>query len=101
MNKSIKKRFLKRDITVEADRFFFQGIDVIETRTRLPFLRFLGMCIDIVEKKSGRDILSGIGELLDGHQKQWVRSKLKNETLFLLRLLREVFVGAIHESPTV
>jgi predicted nucleotidyltransferase component of viral defense system len=63
--------------------------EIIETRTRLPFLKFLGMCIDIVEKKSGRDILSGIGELLDEHQKQWVRSKLKNETLFLLRLLRD------------
>jgi predicted nucleotidyltransferase component of viral defense system len=63
--------------------------EIIETRTRLPFLRFLGTCIDIVEKKSVRDILSGIGELLDESQKQWVRLKLKTETLFLLKLLRD------------
>jgi predicted nucleotidyltransferase component of viral defense system len=63
--------------------------EIIETRTRLPFLEFLGKCIDIVEKKRDRDILSGIGELLEEHQKQWVRSKLKTETLFLLGLLRD------------
>ena len=63
--------------------------DIIETRTRLPFLKFLDACIDIVEKKKDRDILSGIGELLDESQKQWVREKLKTETLFSLRLLRD------------
>lgn len=63
--------------------------EILETRTRFPYLKFLGICIDIVEKKSGRGILSGIGELPGEHQKQWVRSKLKTETLFLLRLLRD------------
>ena len=61
--------------------------EIIETRTRLPYLKFLSRCIDIVEKKKDRGILSGIGELLDEHQKQWVRAKLKAETLFSLRLL--------------
>jgi hypothetical protein len=42
-----------------------------------------------VGKKRDRDILAGIGELLDENQKQWVRTKLKTETLFLLNLLRD------------
>lgn len=63
--------------------------DVIENRTQLPFPAFLQRCIDIVEKKKDRELLSGIGELLGDHQKQWVRTKLKAETLFLLKLLSE------------
>ncbi len=63
--------------------------EIIEMRTRLPFGEFLGKCITIVEKKPSRGILSGIGELLDDRQKQWVRAKLKSETLFSLRLLRD------------
>jgi predicted nucleotidyltransferase component of viral defense system len=63
--------------------------EIIETRTRMPFLEFLGKCIDIVEKKRDSDILSGIGELLESHHKQWVRTKLKAETLFALKLLRD------------
>jgi predicted nucleotidyltransferase component of viral defense system len=63
--------------------------EIIETRTRLPLGEFLGKCITIVEKKTNRGILSGVGELLDERQKQWVRAKLKTETLFSLRLLRD------------
>jgi predicted nucleotidyltransferase component of viral defense system len=63
--------------------------EIIERRTRLSFLEFLGKCIDIVEKKRERDILSGIGELVEEHQKQWVRAKLKTEALFSLGLLRD------------
>jgi predicted nucleotidyltransferase component of viral defense system len=62
---------------------------IIEARTHLTFLKFLVLCIDIVGKKRDRDILAGIGELLDENQKQWVRTKLKTETLFLLNLLRD------------
>jgi len=35
---------------------------------------------------SDRNILSDIGELLDEKQKIWVKSKLKTETIFLLKL---------------
>jgi predicted nucleotidyltransferase component of viral defense system len=65
------------------------NIEIIERRTRLSFDTFLDCCIDIVGKKTGRSILSGIGELLDSRQKSWVKEKLKSETLFSLRLLRE------------
>ncbi len=36
-----------------------------------------------------RGILSGIGELLDVKQKAWAKSKLLEETIFLLKLAVE------------
>lgn len=39
-----------------------------------------------LEKMSNRNILAGMGELLDVKQKDWVRAKLKNEVIFQLKL---------------
>jgi len=36
---------------------------------------------------SDRNILSGIGELLDAKQKAWAKANLRKETIFLLQLL--------------
>ncbi|MBI2416007.1 MAG: nucleotidyl transferase AbiEii/AbiGii toxin family protein [Candidatus Kerfeldbacteria bacterium] len=44
-------------------------------------------CIEKLEKVSGRKILSGMGELLDAKQKAWVKTKLKTEILFLLKIM--------------
>lgn len=59
---------------------------IIELRTGLSYSDFLKKCIEILEQVSNRSILSGIGELLDGKQKEWAKAHLKNETLFLLKL---------------
>ena len=44
-------------------------------------------CIEFVENVSNRNILSGMGELIDEKQKDWVKSKLKKDTVFLLKLM--------------
>lgn len=59
----------------------------IEDRTGVPYKTFLENCIDALEKFDDRHILSGLGELLNEKQKAWVKAHLKNETLFLLRLV--------------
>jgi predicted nucleotidyltransferase component of viral defense system len=59
---------------------------IIEERTGMKFNDFIKKCIDLLEKMSNQNILSGIGELLDEKQKDWVRTKLKSETIFLLKL---------------
>jgi hypothetical protein len=51
--------------------------------------QFLQKCIDVLEGMSDRGILSGIGELLDVKQKLWAKTKLRSETIFLLRLRLE------------
>src|SRR3990172_5905605 len=59
---------------------------IIEARTGMPMRQFLPKCIDLLEKMPDRGILSGIGELLDAKQKLWAKEKLRNETIFLLKL---------------
>lgn len=61
--------------------------EIIEKRTGMTYKIFLRKCIDSLEKMSNRNILAGMGELLNEKQKAWVKSKLKDETIFLLRLL--------------
>ncbi len=59
---------------------------IVEDRTNMNFKKFLQKCIYLLEKMSNQNILSGIGELLDNKQKDWVKAKLKSETIFLLKL---------------
>jgi predicted nucleotidyltransferase component of viral defense system len=60
---------------------------IIELRTNMSFAAFLQTCINDLEKMSNRNILSGIGELVDEKQKAWAKSKLLPETIFLLKLV--------------
>ncbi|MBI2426689.1 MAG: nucleotidyl transferase AbiEii/AbiGii toxin family protein [Candidatus Kerfeldbacteria bacterium] len=72
--------------------FFLQNnwpinVELVEKRMELPFQEFLAKCIRKLEKISSRSILAGMGELLDAKQKAWAKAKLKQETLFLLKVL--------------
>jgi len=66
---------------------------IIEARTGMPVRQFLQKCIDLLEKMPDRGILSGIGELLDAKQKLWAKDKLRNETIFLLKLRLAQLLG--------
>lgn len=63
--------------------------EIVEKRTKSSFKDFLRKCIDALSKLPERGILAGIGELLDGKQKAWVRAKLRDETIFQLKLKLE------------
>ena len=60
--------------------------EIVESRTGMKFKEFLQKCIDSLEKITDQNILSGMGELLDDKQKDWVKAKLRTETIFLLKL---------------
>lgn len=60
--------------------------EIVELRTNISFTDFLQKCISELEKMSNRNVLSGIGELLNEKQKAWVKSNLKNDTVFFLKL---------------
>jgi len=62
--------------------------ELVEKRLNIPFRECLEVCIKKLEKVSERTILSGMGEILDPKQKHWVKTKLKTEVLFLLRILQ-------------
>ena len=60
---------------------------IIEKRTEMNLKEWLPQCIDLLEKMDNRNILAGLGEVLDEKQKAWVKTKLKGDTLFLLKLM--------------
>lgn len=62
---------------------------IVETRMGMTYQDFLKKIIDVLEKFNDRDILAGMGELLDEKQKAWAKAKLKSEALFSLRLALE------------
>lgn len=62
---------------------------IVEARTKMPFKKFLEKSIHLLEKGDHKDILSGMGEILNKKQKDWVREKLLAETIFLLKLALE------------
>jgi hypothetical protein len=49
----------------------------------------LQKCIDQFEKMSNKNILVGLGESLSDRQKDWVRAKLRSDTIFLLKACME------------
>jgi hypothetical protein len=63
--------------------------EIVEMRSKVSFAELVAQCIHQLEGMSNRHILDGLGELLTESQKDWVRSKLRIETIFLLRLLME------------
>ncbi|MEA5078983.1 MAG: nucleotidyl transferase AbiEii/AbiGii toxin family protein [Anaerolineaceae bacterium] len=63
--------------------------ELVERRTGMPYKEFLETCCTVLEKLNNRQILSGMGEVLNEKQKNWVKSHLKDELLFLLKLSLE------------
>jgi len=63
--------------------------EIVEKRTEMKFADYLKKCIEFVENVPDRGILSGMGELIDEKQKAWIKSKLKQDTTFLLKLMLE------------
>lgn len=59
--------------------------EIVESRSGLSFRDMLKKCAEQLEKMDNRIILSGLGELISGSKKDWVRSKLREETIFLLK----------------
>lgn len=63
--------------------------EIVEKRFGGSFNQLLKKCIGQVEKLNNRLILDGVGELLTPNQKDWARTKLKEETISLLKLRLE------------
>jgi len=60
--------------------------DIVEKRTKLPFREYLKKCVKFIESVPDRGILQGMGEILDEKQKAWVKTHLKKDAAFLLKV---------------
>lgn len=63
--------------------------DIIESRMNLPLADYIQKCIDRLEIASDKGLLPGIGELMDDEMKKIVRTKLRMETIGLLKFYKE------------
>lgn len=63
--------------------------ELVEKRTNMLMKDFLEECCELLEKMDNKGILSGMGEVLNPKQKDWVRNRLKDELLFQLKLYLE------------
>jgi len=59
--------------------------EIIEQRSGKSFKGLLQATAEQLEKMENRNILVGLGEFLPESQKDWVRAKLCDETIFLLK----------------
>lgn len=62
---------------------------IVETRMEMPFADYVQKCIDHLEAMSDKGMLNGLGELMDDDMKKFVRTKLRTETISLLRFYKE------------
>lgn len=62
---------------------------IVETRMKIPLADYLQKCIDTLEGMSDKGILDGLGELMDEEMKKFVRSRLRTETISLLKFYRQ------------
>jgi predicted nucleotidyltransferase component of viral defense system len=63
--------------------------EIVEKRTEMNFKDYLNKCIEFIDSLNNRNILSGMGELLDGRQKVWAKTNLRKDTVFLLKVRLE------------
>ena len=90
-----RKKVAMRDL-FDVHFFFSDGWEINEEiigeKTGKSLDEYLDDCVKFIKKLSVRNILDGLGELLDQSQKDWARDKLKDDTIFLIKAYRERLV---------
>ncbi len=62
---------------------------IVESRMNMPFAEHVQRCIEQLESMTDKGLLNGLGELMNDDTKKFVRSKLRIETILLLRFYKE------------
>ena len=78
------------------DQKYYQ--EIVKNRSKLSFKELLNKCINQLGKLTSRNILNGMGELLNDKQKNWAKVNLIPDTIFLLKLMRENNKNKLSES---
>jgi hypothetical protein len=63
--------------------------NIVESRMKMPLTEYLQQCIDHLEKMSDKGLLQGLGELMEDDIKQFVKNKMRSETISLLKFYKE------------
>lgn len=63
---------------------------IVEERMKKPLSDYLQDCIDNLENRSDRNLLQGLGELMDEEMKKFVKTKLRKETISLFKIYKDL-----------
>ncbi len=63
--------------------------NIVEARMKMPLVEYLQQCIDLLESMNDKGLLQGLGELMEDSMKKFVQSKMKSETVSLLKFYKE------------
>ena len=63
---------------------------IVEERMKKPLADYLQDCIDNLENRSDRNLLQGLGELMDEEMKKFVKTKLRIETISLFKIYKDL-----------
>jgi predicted nucleotidyltransferase component of viral defense system len=63
--------------------------DLVEARMGIALADYLQKCINMLEAMSNKGLLHGIGELADSDMKNFVKTKLRSETIGLFRFYKD------------
>lgn len=61
---------------------------IVENRMNMPLADYLQKCIDTLEAMSDKGMLNGLGELVDNDMKNFVRTKLRTETIQMFQFYK-------------
>jgi predicted nucleotidyltransferase component of viral defense system len=62
---------------------------IVEARMGMPLADYIGKCIGALEGMTDKGMLNGLGELMDNEMKKFVRTKLRTETITLLKFYKQ------------
>ena len=87
-----RKAITNRDI---FDCWFFMNSktplnkSIVEKRMGMPLPDYLQKCIDMLQTMSDKGLLNGLGELMDDEMKNFVRHKLRTESITLMKFYKQ------------
>jgi len=62
---------------------------IIESRMEMIYSEYIQKCIETLESMNDKGLLQGLGELMDSDLKNFVRSKLRTDTIGLLKFYKD------------
>lgn len=89
---------LDRNVVTNRDIFdcwFFMQKQVpinkalVEVRMNMSLADYLQKCIEQLESMNDKGLLNGLGELMDNDMKKFVRTKLRSDTIALLKFYKD------------
>ena len=62
---------------------------IVEDRMKMPLTDYLQKCIDLLESMNDKGLMQGLGELMDSSMKKFVQTRMRSETINLLKFYKE------------